>query len=833
MKEVPTAGKSMWYSALVSFCFVVSFLLIGCGNKFWDPTQVGRFEPKPSVNAILDSLGVAEETPSAWEGAEQPRPIDVRVLETDYVFSSGDVVRVSVFELLQEGQLFTNDYVVTETGKVSIPEAGVIQTKGLTESQLEQELRDILKPSILKEPLVTVILLRSEQRTFSILGDGVRAPDRYYLPRYGFRLADALAVAGGISEYNVSYIYVSRAVTGEEIKPAPAESKVAEPKQPRTELVVPQQEMMEVIKPRAELQEDKFVITSSEMVRDSELTEVAVPAGIELPVAEVKQYISSSDKSGFGKVDSSKEPAGSEKLEDRAQLQNVRIEWLFQDGKWVPVRVRQGQPGPLEQYETVEPEKVEPLKEKLPPGFEWEQIGTGGVETRVIEIPVDKFQSGDPRYNIVIRSGDSIYVPVDIIGEFYITGNVNRQGAIPLTGRPMTLKMAIAAAGGLGPLAWPQRCEVIRRLGKDREEIVMVDLDKIFSGEQPDFFIKVNDLINVGTHPTSRWRAVLRNAFRLLTGPVGQQSQDAGRSWLAPGVHSYVKILIIGGLFCNLFYHEIESIVQGWFSNPNWSHGILIPFFSLYFVNQRKNEILGQQIKPSYLGLLLLIFCILFYPLNIVHFRYGTLNSLDVIATLGAVVLFLGGWGLVRYLWLPIGFLVFAMPLPGRFYVKFTMPMRLLSARVAGVVLSLVKGLQTTVNGVVIDVVYKGHHLDPPLNVAEACSGMRLLMAFLALGVAMAYLHYRPIWQRIVLLASTIPIAIFCNIVRVTVTGFIYVFYAPEYAQGIYHTFLGLAMLPLAFGLYGFLAWFMSNLFVEQTEAVQDVVLRRPKSDKG
>jgi len=69
--------------------------------------------------------------------------------------------------------------------------------------------------------------------------------------------------------------------------------------------------------------------------------------------------------------------------------------------------------------------------------------------------------------------------------------------------------------------------------------------------------------------------------------------------------------------------------------------------------------------------------------------------------------------------------------------------------------------------------------------------------------VAMAYLHYRPLWQRLVLMASTIPIAIFCNIVRVTITGFIYVLISPIYAQGIYHDMLGLAMLPLAFALYG------------------------------
>ncbi|GAG75058.1 unnamed protein product, partial [marine sediment metagenome] len=101
--------------------------------------------------------------------------------------------------------------------------------------------------------------------------------------------------------------------------------------------------------------------------------------------------------------------------------------------------------------------------------------------------------------------------------------------------------------------------------------------------------------------------------------------------------------------------------------------------------------------------------------------------------------------------------------------------MRHLAAKVAAALLNLISGMEATARGVVIDVIYKGQQLEPALNVAEACSGMRLLMAFLALGVAMAYLHSRPKGQRIVLLANIIPIAIFCNIVRVTATGFIYV----------------------------------------------------------
>ncbi|HUW19069.1 MAG TPA: exosortase/archaeosortase family protein [Sedimentisphaerales bacterium] len=326
-------------------------------------------------------------------------------------------------------------------------------------------------------------------------------------------------------------------------------------------------------------------------------------------------------------------------------------------------------------------------------------------------------------------------------------------------------------------------------------------------------------------------RARAQGDISLQRGIVSSQSSAACTRWRELDVHTYIKILIIGGLFYYLFHHEIKGIVQEW-KNPSWSHGFLIPLFSLYFINQHKSEILNVRAKPSYLGLVFLVLGILFYPLNKASpSGYGYLGSICVIAVLGAIILFLGGWQLIKYTWLPVAFLVFAVPLPQRYYVRMTMPMRQWAASAATFLLNLVSGIEATASGVVIDVIYKGQRIEPPLNVAEACSGMRLLTAFVALGVAMAYLHYRPIWQRIVLLLSTIPIAIFCNFVRVTVTGFIYIFVHPRYARGIYHDMLGMAMLPLAFGLYGLLAWFMSSLFIDETQTVaEDVVVRKDDS---
>jgi len=579
---------SFLYTALILFFLG---LFSGCGNKFWDPSQVGRFRPVPAVNVILDSLGVAEEEPVAWEGAEEPLPIDTVVTKSDYKFRSGDVVSVSIFELLQEGVQYTNNYVVTETGKISIPEVGVIQTAGMTETQLEDQIRSILSPNILKEPSVTVTLARSQQRAFSVLGDGVPIPGRYLIPRYDFRLTDALATAGGPRQFNVSYIYVSRYASDTEQTPGSGNPGFGELE---LEVIEPQTASPPVRRrnnatPRAEYQWPKSdrVIATSEMATDSEYSRVPStigrfnesasrwlyakdvgisngrpniaepveePPGVEDILKKLSEH--SGGENGLNRKAEGRayrSPQGQASRQSRTQQtdksldQDANIEWIFQDGKWVPVQV--GKPGPAEK---------EPEREKEPAGHiewifqdgKWVPVQVGkpkptepvievpteqqleapteqpepllteqqAAGTRLIRIPADKLLAGDPRYNIVIKPGDSIFVPVDIVGEFCIMGNVNRTGYIPLTGRPMTLKQAIAAAGGLGPLAWPKRCEIVRRIGRKKEEIVAVDLDKIASGEQPDFFIKPHDLINVGTHATARWRAVLRNAFRATYG---------------------------------------------------------------------------------------------------------------------------------------------------------------------------------------------------------------------------------------------------------------------------------------------------------------------------
>jgi exosortase len=288
-------------------------------------------------------------------------------------------------------------------------------------------------------------------------------------------------------------------------------------------------------------------------------------------------------------------------------------------------------------------------------------------------------------------------------------------------------------------------------------------------------------------------------------------------------IDRFWRIGIAFVLFCILFWQELAGLLKSW-STPNESHGILIPAFSLYFIYQQRVNLRRTKGKPSFLGALLLVLALLGYLWSIIS-TLGYPRPVMMVVAVGAIVLMMGGWPIVRKVWLPVVFLLFAIELPPTLHETLTMPMREWASTVVATILNFFPDINCEASGVLIHGIHRGEVFD--LNVAEACSGMRLLRTFVALGVAMAYLEYRPIVHRIILLLSTVPIAIFGNILRVFITGIVYVFIGPEYAEGTLHMVLGLMTLVVAFGLYGLLAWVMNNLYVPGAADSGDVLVTK------
>lgn len=171
-----------------------------------------------------------------------------------------------------------------------------------------------------------------------------------------------------------------------------------------------------------------------------------------------------------------------------------------------------------------------------------------------------------------------------------------------------------------------------------------------------------------------------------------------------------------------------------------------------------------------------------------------------MIWTLFGLVLLVGGWRIMRVAWFPIVFLFCAVPWPPLLYSKVAMPLQELAAEVAVFVLQIT-GVAAERHGTIIDTPVR------PLDVAEACAGMKSLMTFFALGGAVAFLSARPLWQRLVIWFASVPIAILCNVARVSGQGLIDYYVSQNLTTGLSHALVGLLMMIPAFFLLMSVGW--------------------------
>ncbi len=302
---------------------------------------------------------------------------------------------------------------------------------------------------------------------------------------------------------------------------------------------------------------------------------------------------------------------------------------------------------------------------------------------------------------------------------------------------------------------------------------------------------------------------------------MATQPQQAETPWadIVPSAARMQIAIVI--LLLSAFYWSIieRGMVNRWIHDGNWSHGWLIPAFSLYFLNTQRERLAKVVAKPSYWGALVLLLSLVMYFVGAWGMRATYVQAVSVVGSIAGVVLLLGGWSVMRIVWFPILFLLLAIPLPGQLYYQLTFPMRAFASQAAAVLMPLfVDGLHTEAQAVVIDYIMPGS-APGQLNVEEACSGMRLMMAFVTLGVAMAYLGERSWWHRGIMVAVCVPTALLCNVIRVTTTGLLIVHGREDLATGTPHQLLGMLMLALALGIYSMVGYILSHLFIEEGEA--------------
>jgi len=232
-----------------------------------------------------------------------------------------------------------------------------------------------------------------------------------------------------------------------------------------------------------------------------------------------------------------------------------------------------------------------------------------------------------------------------------------------------------------------------------------------------------------------------------------------------------------------LYFSVFQNIVHDWYHDPDFSHGFLIPFISLFLVWQRAQDLQKIPVKPFNPGILVILVGLLLLTVGSLAAEYFT-QRISFIVVLSGIILFLLSLRHLKFLSFPLAYLIFMIPLPSILMLKITFPMQMLAAKAATFSLQLID-IPVLRQGTVI------HLVDKSLEVERACSGIRSLISLLALGAVLTYFINKAVWQRWLVILSCLPIAIVINAFRVSMTGILAHYYGMEAAEGFFHGFSG------------------------------------------
>jgi exosortase len=287
---------------------------------------------------------------------------------------------------------------------------------------------------------------------------------------------------------------------------------------------------------------------------------------------------------------------------------------------------------------------------------------------------------------------------------------------------------------------------------------------------------------------------------------VSARSSGGGRS-IRGGAWAWVAL--VGAALIWAYWPTLRDLAKEWQNDPNYSVGMIVPFAAIYLLFLDRDKLAAIPIRPAWSGVLVILAgqAMRLYGLARI---YETAERYSLIVTIAGLVLLIGGWPLLRALKYLLAFLLLMIPFPSAIHNAISNPLQDLST----------SGAVATLELLGINVSQEGHVLQlnggTPVAVAEACSGLRMLTAFIFVSAVMAYGVRRPAWQKVVLLLSSIPIAILVNLLRLVATALLYLWTSNHFAERFGHDFAGWVMMPVAVALLVGELWVLSRLETEE-----------------
>jgi exosortase len=263
-----------------------------------------------------------------------------------------------------------------------------------------------------------------------------------------------------------------------------------------------------------------------------------------------------------------------------------------------------------------------------------------------------------------------------------------------------------------------------------------------------------------------------------------------------------VLLILVSWLYAPILGH----LVMQWWGDPNFSHGFFVPLFSAFIVWQDRARLAAIPKAPSAWGIPVIVLALLTLILGV----FGAelfLSRASIILLIAGLVLFFAGREVLVAVLFPILLLILMIPIPAIVFSQVTFPLQILASKLAAWSLPIF-GVPVLREGNVINLPAM------PLEVAEACSGIRSLLSLTTLAIMYGYLMEKNVAIRFALALASIPVAVAANGLRIVGTGLLVQYWDPEKAEGFFHAFSGwlifVVSLLMLFALHRALNFFFS-----------------------
>lgn len=251
-------------------------------------------------------------------------------------------------------------------------------------------------------------------------------------------------------------------------------------------------------------------------------------------------------------------------------------------------------------------------------------------------------------------------------------------------------------------------------------------------------------------------------------------------------------IAVLAGAIALLYAPVLQRLVQQWYSDPEYSHGFIVPILSGFVAWRRRERLMNAPTTSSIVtGISIVIFALLLLFIGSLGAELF-LTRVSLVFMIAGLLLYFGGYSTLRELTFPVGFLFLAIPLPALVYNQIVFPLQLLASQFATGLLDITHAMPILREGNVLFLP------NSTLEVVEACSGIRSLMTLTTLAIGYGYLVEKNIGIRYALAIGTVPVAVLANAMRVMVTALLSYYVDPSAAQGLTHEFSGIVIFALA-----------------------------------